>query len=320
MAKPTAAARRLAANRDEPAREVECWLERYEPRHVSGEAWHARLRAFVVPAVLRLAPAGTAIASRYARVLTRISAWCLERGLPLDLEVVLDPDTVERFTSVGLADDASRGTYRADLRRIGPRLTTKAPWEPQPETATRRQVATPYLSEELAALCHDATHQATSARRRAAMALLALGAGAGLDGRWSTRVRAEDVIGQGDAVLVRVGEPSARLVPVFAQYEAELLDLAATAGDEFLVGGHSLARNRAGELASRIEVSQVTPRLSASRLRSTWLVHHLSIGTRLPELVAAAGLSGATVLSDLLEYVPPVATEEAHRLLRGPEP
>ncbi len=320
MAKPTAAARRQAANRDELAPEVARWLKRYEPRHVSGEAWHAGLRAFVVPAVLRLAPAGPAIAGRHARALTRIAAWCLTEGLPLDLEVVLDPDTVERFTSVGLADDACRGTYRADLRRIGPKLTTKAPWEPRTETATRRQVAAPYLSKELTALRRDATHQSTPATRRAAMALLVLGVGAGLDGRWSTRVRAEDVISQGGAVLVRVGEPSARLVPILADYEAELVDLAATAGDQFLVGGHSLARNRAGELASRIEVSHATPRFSASRLRSTWLVHHLSIGTRLPELVAAAGLSGATVLSDLLEYVPLLATEEAHQLLRGPEP
>ena len=320
MANPRAAASWLVANRDEPEREVECWLEQYEPRHVSGEAWHGYLRAFVVPAVRRLAPAGPAIAGRNARVLTRISAWCFEQGLPLDPEVVLDPDTVERFTMFGLADDPSRGTYRADLRRIGPKLTAKAPWEPRPKAATRRQVATPYLSEELAALRHDATHQATPARRRAAMALLALGAGTGLDGRWATRVRAEDVNSQRDVVFVRVGEPSARLVPVLAHYEAELVDLAATAEDKFLVGGNSLARNRAGELASRIEVSHATPRLSASRLRSTWLVHHLSLGTRLPELVAAAGLSGATVLSDLVEYVPPLATEEAHRLLRGPEP
>jgi hypothetical protein len=120
------------------------------------------------------------------------------------------------------------------------------------------------------------------------MALVALGAGAGLDGRWSTRVRADDVISRGDTVLLQVGEPSARLVPVLANYEAAVIDLAASAGDEFLVGGHSRARNRAGELASRIEVSHGTPRLSASRLRSTWLVHHLTIGTRLPELAMAA--------------------------------
>jgi hypothetical protein len=267
--------------------------------------------------VLRLGPAGQAIAARYARVLTRISAWCLEQGLPLDLEVVLDPDTVERFTSMGLTNDVSRGTYRADLRRIGPRLTTKAPWVPSPEAVSRRQVAVPYLSEELVALQHDAAHQSTSSLRRAARALIALGAGAGLDGRWATRVRGADVIREDCAILVRVGAPLPRLVSVVATHEAELVDLATEARDEFIVGGRSLARNRAGELASRIEVSHGTPRLSAARLRSTWLVHHLSIGTRLPELTMAAGLSGATVLSDLLVYVPPLSTEAARRLLRG---
>ncbi len=52
--------------------------------------------------------------------------------LSLDREVILDPDTVERLVEVGLAGDRSRATYRAVLRRAGPRLTKQAPWEPRP--------------------------------------------------------------------------------------------------------------------------------------------------------------------------------------------
>src|SRR5438445_289311 len=149
------------------------------------------------------------------RILSQLSAWCLSQGMSLDWEVVLDPDTVERFVSVGIKDDRCRGTYRSALRRLGPLLTSKAPWEPRAEAVNRRRVAVPYSTDELELLWRDAQLQATAARLRAGQALIALGAGAGLDGRWSTRVAAEDVTCRDGIVFVRVGDPSARTVPVF---------------------------------------------------------------------------------------------------------
>jgi hypothetical protein len=270
-----------------------------------------------VPAVVGLGPAGLSSAGSTVRVLTRISAWCLSKGMPLDWEVVLDPDTVERFVSVGIKDDRCRGTYRATLRRLGPLLTTKAPWEPRAEAVNRRRVAGPYSADDLELLWRDAQHQATSARLRAGQALIALGVGAGLDGRWSTRVAGEDIVCQDGLVFVRVGEPSARVVPVLARWEAVILDLAGSAGDEFLVGGRSLAINRAGDLARKFVVGHRHPKLSAPRLRSTWLLHHLTAGTRLPELARAAGMVGVTVLSDLLPEVALLPDRQAAVMLRG---
>ena len=87
------------------------------------------------------------------RVLARLAAWAVGEGLPLDVEVVLDPDTVERFVAVGLADDRSRATYRAVLRRVGPLLTTKAPWESRQRGVARRQVAVPYTAQEIDLAC-----------------------------------------------------------------------------------------------------------------------------------------------------------------------
>jgi hypothetical protein len=230
--------------------------------------------------------------------------------------VVLDPETVERFIAVALKGGRSRATYRAVLRRIGPALTRRAPWEAKPAPVARRQVALPYSAVEMAGLKSDARAQMTSGRVRAARALLALGAGAGLDGRWVARVvRADVSVDRG--VLVQVGEPAARVVPVLAGWEDEVIDLAVSAGEEFLIGGRSKARNRAGQLAASIVVAHGHPTLSASRLRSTWLVTHLTMGTRLPELARAAGMHGVTVLSDLLRYVPALADDEAARILTG---
>jgi len=241
----------------------------------------------------------------------------MSEGLPLDVEIVLDPDSVERFIASGVGHDSSRATYRSELRRLGPLLTRRAPWEARVQTVARRQVALPYTARELGQLRACAAAQPTPGRVLAARALLALGAGAGLDGRWVARVSAQDVFTAPKALLVRVGEPGTRAVPVLAGWEAEVLELKATAGDQYLVGGHSRARNRAGALAASLLVPNGCPRFSASRLRSTWLVAHLAMGTRLPELAWAAGLQGVTVLSDLLPFVPALDQDEAAALLRG---
>jgi hypothetical protein len=293
------------------------WLNRSEPAGVDPGRWD-EVRRFVWDCVCRLRWDGeNSSAWRVLRELARIASWAVGEGLPLDVEVVLDPDTVERFIGVGLAGDPSRATYRAVLRRVGPRLTRRAPWPPRPAAVARRQVASPYSRRELELLRADAMVQPTTGRMRAARALLALGAGAGLDGRWMARVAAGDVETVGGLVMVRVGEPAARRVPVLAEWEDEVVDLAATAGREFLVGGYSRSKNRAGAIAGWLVIGQGHPRFSASRLRSTWLVTHLSIGTRLPELAAAAGLQGVTGLSDLLRYVPAIGDAEALDLLRG---
>ena len=46
--------------------------------------------------------------------------------------------------------------------------------------------------------------------------------------------------------------PMARVVPVLARWEADVLELAATADDEFLVGGYSTSRNRASALTASL--------------------------------------------------------------------
>jgi len=275
---------------------------------------------FVEAMVAELGLDSSPAARRTARQLRRLSDWATGEGLPLDREVILDPDTVERFIELGLAGDRSRATYRAVLRGVAPLLTTRAPWEPRPRAVARRQVAPPYTADEVQLLRSDALDQPTAPRRRAARALLALGLGTGLDGRWATKVAACVVSASASSVVVRVGEPAARGVVALAVWEDELVDLAATAGDEFLVGGHSTSTRRTGHLTDALVVPTGHPRLTPARLRSTWLVTHLRAGTRLPELCRAAGLQGVTVVSDLLEAVEPMTESAITAMLRGKGP
>jgi hypothetical protein len=234
----------------------------------------------------------------------------------LDREVILDPEAVERFCATGLSE-RSQNTARSVLRRVGPRLTRRAPWLPPPRRIPRRTIARAYTEDEVAALRQDAGRQSSPRRRRAARAILAAGLGAGLDGRWLPKVAGTDVARTLEAVLIRVGPPSPRQVPVLAAYEDDVLALAEEAGDEPLVGGTPWSRNKLSRLVARYEAGPGRPRLSAPRARATWLLTHLRIGTRLPELVAAAGLRNASSVDELLPLVPLLDEREAARMLRG---
>jgi hypothetical protein len=256
---------------------------------------------------------------RTQRQLLRLTQWATAQGMALDREVILDPDAVERFVA-SLAEERSAATYRAVLRRVGPLLTKRAPWEPRAQAIPRRQLAPPYSHDEVHTLIDDAQDQPTAARMRAAFALLVLGLGVGLDGRWATRVSAADVTQRGSAVMVRVGKPHPRSVVALATWEDSLMALAATAGHDFLVGGRSSSNHRTGHLVERLIVPTGHPPLSPSRLRSTWLLWHLESGTRLPELCQAAGLRGTGVFGELLQYAEPLCEHVTLEMLRDRMP
>ena len=158
---------------------------------------------------------------RTRRQLLRLTEWATGEGIALDRELILDPDSVERFIA-SLGEERSAATYRAVLRRVGPLLTKKAPWEPRPTAIARRQLAPPYTDEEVGLLFEDAIEQPTASRQRAALALLTLGLGAGLDGRWVAAVAGPDVSVTNGAVVVRVGEPSPRQVVALDVFGEEI--------------------------------------------------------------------------------------------------
>jgi hypothetical protein len=274
------------------------------------------LEWFVDAMATELGLVDNATGRRTRRLLLRLSEWATGEGMAFDREVILDPDTVERFVAVALAQDRSAATYRAVLRRVGPLLTNRAPWEPRPAPIARRQLAPPYSSTEIAILLEDAVTQPTPSRQQAACAFIVLGLGVGLDGRWATRVRSSDVTRRGGGVVVRVGEPSPRSIVALGPWEVELLALAESAGDEFLVGGRSSSNRRTGQLIARLVTPTGHPRLSPARLRSTWLLWHLQAGTRLPELCRAAGLRGTAVFGDLLEFSEPLCEHLELAMLR----
>jgi hypothetical protein len=292
-------------------------LATYRPKHITRDRWETEIREFVVGQVARLA-VGHKVALPILRRLTYLASWCLDEQIPLDVERVLDPDTVERYCAEGLLHykSAAASTVRWDLRRLGRSLTTAAPWEPPPASYSRAKLPPPYSEAELRCIERDVKRQATPARRHAARAIVALGLGVGLNGKWNSLIRGTDVQAIEDLVMVSVPPPMPRLVVVRDQFAARLLEIADVAGTAPLVGRDIGGKNTASHLGAEIVIDQGRLPLVPGRFRANWLVAHMQAGTQLPIFLKAAGLQGFGSLGDLLRFVRPLPEAEARRQLK----
>ncbi len=297
---------------------INAYLGDYTPRFIPTELWSGPLAAFVRWHVIGL-DVNFFTARRIIRELAQIGAFCLRNGIPLEIDYVLDPDTVERFIDEGTEGigSTSKATLRSDLRMLGPMLTVNAPWQPKPEALSRKTLAQPYTQRQTKLICQTTTQKGV-VRTIATRSMICLGFGAGLDGRWLPRITGKDVRRSGSFIVVTVPEPHPREVVVRAEFEDELIRLAHNAGDRVMLApSGNGAKNTASKLAQAAEFDQGRIRLNASRMRSTWLVAHLSAGTPMRELIEAAGVKGFGSFDDLLPFVPALPKMKSREWLRG---
>lgn len=292
------------------------FLRAYDPVKVSRADWDGEVGQFVRDQVLRL-NISVEQAEDSTRYLLGLALWCVKEHIPLDIESVLDPDTVERYCLQAAPGrtPSSIARVRTELRRLGRSLTRRAPWEPPPEPYARTKRLASYSVAELHAVERDIRRQATPARCRAARAAAAMGLGLGLDGRWIAKIRGTDVWVSDGHVEVEIPEPMPRLVVARVQYESELIELAAEAEDGPLLGFKVGSKNAASHFARQIVIDQGRVPFSPARLRSTWIVAQLEAGTQLPVLLKAAGLRAVESLDDLLPYVRPSSDADARNQL-----
>jgi hypothetical protein len=273
------------------------------------------LGPFVAEQILRL-NLGLDPAKALTRCLAYQVAWCLGQGIALEIDHVLDPDTVARYIDEGFRGSPSaKATTRSQLRRLGRALATGAPWEPPPAAFSRTKVAPPYSAAELALIDRDTQRQGTQPLRHAARALVTLGVGAGLDGRWNTRIEVADVRRTRGSVEIRVPAPNARLVVVRERYADEILALATAVGRGPLVGRSTNHKNAAARIAAEVVIDQGRLVLAPKRLRSSWLVSLVEGRVELPVILEAAGLKGLGPIEDLLAFIRRSPDAEARRQL-----
>lgn len=291
-------------------------LSNYQPTVISEREWEA-VSDFVVGNLTRVRGMGPDPLRQALRALCRHSVWCVKQGMKLDVELVLHPDTVDRFVVVheGLLRESVLSRLRDDLRRLGPALTTRAPWPPREKTLKRASLSVPYTPREVTLIDRDVSGQRTEARTIAARAIRTLGLGCGIDGRANYKVRGVDVqslAGGGVALTTSSGLH----VVCAAVYEDDLLDLAERAGGGLLIGSTGSHKNVSNGFARRIRIDGGRIQLNATRLRSTWLLAHLDNGTNLSVLAAAAGVKSPGALQDLIRHMAAVPSEIATQMLR----
>lgn len=248
--------------------------------------------------------------------------WCVfTAGLPLDTAVVFHRDTIAEYAAFGCPQMAlgSVGNMRSRLLRMSELLLP-------PAARTSRLVAlpasppkAPYADRDRVALRSWATGQATQYKVVNCHVLLALGMGAGLSSTEVGDVRAGHLHCDADGVLVEVVGKRARFVPVLAEWEPVLMDVAAAAMRPdlyaFMPRRGKNSRNLVPNFVDKSNIGRVRP--SLQRMRVTWIVTHLAAGSPAKALVAAAGVDSLEALTRYLRFVPDVDVADYRAAFRA---
>lgn len=250
---------------------------------------------------------------------TKLSSWAWETaGLDLDVEVVFRRDLIANFVAVGASEyrPAGRGNLRSQLLRMSEVLlpgVNARKLQPLPPSDPTR----PYRPMEQVSLRAWAESQSTAARRANARVLLSLGFGAGLSATEIGNLRVGDIVMDTDGVVIRVMGDRRRDVPVLARWEADLAARTEELASDrwaFRENHKAFYPNLISNFVNRSSVTVVRPQ--TQRMRTTWIVTHLTLGTPALALLRASGVDGLGALSRYLKFVSPPDESEARRWLR----
>lgn len=249
--------------------------------------------------------------------------WCWQAAcVPLTVTDVFDLALIEEWVTSGCPSTwsvSTRATTRSMLRRITEALVPQAPAAisgPISKTVGKA----PYTPAEVALIRGWSSAQTTVRKTLDAKAVCALGFGAGLRRDEIIRLRPADVIVDDLGVAVIVTGPAARAVPVVAAWEQELTEATVAAveadADWLLCPSR---RSTDGRLVANFirNCHPLRPRPDLQKMRSTWLVGHLTAAVPPTALVEAAGVEGLFSLARYLDHVPNLDPDAIRIALRG---
>jgi hypothetical protein len=248
-----------------------------------------------------------------ATALRGLSRFAHTRGIPAGREFLLDYDVIEAFCVAGLAGRASstRGTYRSALYRLAEAACGPPGQRPTPFAGARAPA--PYSPAERAELAAVAAAQRDPVKRSSALALVVFGIGAGLQPGELVPLRGTDVTRHGRQVVVSVSGPTARVVPVTADYARRAWELARRAGSDFVFRPGPADRgykNFVSNFARGLAADPAAPRLSLRRARSSFICYHLAAGTPVPVLLAMTGIAEAGSLARYARHVSGISSSK----------
>ena len=252
----------------------------------------------------------------------RLADYTDSNGQPLELDIVFEPENITAFVAFALG----KGKHRwrgapltkpmlkrvvSDVERIGRALNPRAGWSVERPEIGRTKVKAPHTKVEELGFFRTARNS-TSIHH---LAVVVLGFGCGLDGRWQPRITRHQVELRSGAYWVHADEPD-RWIPLPDRYFDDMARvLSEVVDDGPLIGGESTNNHRTSRVTERISKhSQV--RLEPARMRSSWFVRHLNNRTDLQFLLEMAGLKSMTTIWDLMAFVTPVEETTAVKKAR----
>ncbi|WP_146071832.1 site-specific integrase [Cryobacterium sp. Y50] len=277
-------------------------MTNYQPQRATAE-WK-RSESFVKDACSLAAPHTTYTASMLLTVTSAFVLWCVRaQGWPLQTDVIFSRQAIDLYCTQESPErsEGTRRNYRAILMRVS---EVVAP-EEHPDAMTplaRKRVAEPYSAREMEEFSLWALGQVTAEKRRRAMLMLVLCAGAGLRPSDVSTIYPDDVVVDELGIVLTIHGTNPRTVPLLRPWEEWMVAILAQAPSDIPVWGKTNT-TRASNLLSNFSQYTVGLRPRSDRLRATWIVAHLRAGTRIKELTRALGVEKFEHLPRYLEHV-----------------
>jgi integrase len=293
-------------------------IERYTPE-IPLDYWNA-IEEFVRSCVADAQPTTAYSVKALLGALTQLARWAWQLGYELERRVVLDRFTIEEFIATGCPttwSNASRGNCRSQLFRISEALLGADARTPRLIPMSTSAPSKPYDAQEIVALRSWADGQVTPTRRRDALMLLSLCAGAGLATEDLLALRVRDIQEVLGCLLVNVTGRRARQTAVLAQWEEKLADILSSMSPDTYVFRTLRTTEKSNAVTNFVSEASGTNKPNSQRLRATWIVHHLSVATPVNVLMSAAGVRSLEALTRYVQFVPGIEASEVRARLRG---
>jgi integrase len=269
------------------------------------DTW-AATRSLVTAAVAKCKGKTAYVADDLMQATTRLAARVHEQPeLELSRRVVFAPATIERFIAEGLLHyaPASRGNRRSMLLRMSEALLGDSALRVRLAPMPASTASAPYTKEEIAEL-RAWVRLSTGPRRKNAMALVALGFGAGLSASEILGVTRRDIVAEGTKALVTVRGARPRTVLMERAWSDKLLRAVAKLepGDWVFGNGRTTSgKNLVTNFIAKTATAGLAP--NTQRMRATWIVGQLQAGVGAVPLMRSAGVASLEAITRYVQFV-----------------
>ncbi|TFV94852.1 site-specific integrase [Orlajensenia leifsoniae] len=287
-------------------------VERYKPRTPT-PSWES-VKPFVRDAAARSASERYSV-QRLMVVVAPFVLWCVNhKGLPLQGDVLFTRRVIDQYLET-VQNTGSRATYRSVLTAVSETLNA-ASFPSRQVPISRRDIQMPYSERQIEGFRAWANGQHTELKRRKARLMVGFGAGAGLRPNEFELMRNDVTVDTQGVVIVIRGGQHPRTVPLLPAWEDWIIPvLDEVPADAPLWMSPSQKPNRS--MLNTFTASTIGKAPNGAQLRATWLVTHLSRGTRMKELMKAAGITQFANLDKYLKFVDDVEPAAYNEIIRG---